>query len=370
MQDVADAAGVHRTTVSLALRHHPSIPISTRNRIAKLAEQLAYQPNPLVRALMSQLRSQRVRNHGETIAYVTSYPPNNPWRRYPSLREMFDGARARATELGFNLEEFDLRAEGMGPFRLKKILLTRGIRGVIIAPLPERNSVLDFDVTHFAAVSLGLSLQEPPLERVASDHYQCMRRAYAECERLGYSRIGLVLGQGLSSRLEGRWLAALLYEHEVRGLTRPRPLRVTDEGQWFISQRVRKWYERETPDVIVLPLAGEDWRSLRKLPGNPGVANLSLPNATTGCAGILQDTHRIGAIGVQRVVSRLFHNDIGPLDRIQNTMLAGEWLDGESLPPKANGTIPKKPQRQATPRPGKRRPAAKSGAANLRQRSK
>ena len=58
MQDVADAAQVHRTTVSLALRRDPRIPTATRERVERHAAKLGYRANPLVSALM-QLQRRR-----------------------------------------------------------------------------------------------------------------------------------------------------------------------------------------------------------------------------------------------------------------------------------------------------------------------
>ena len=56
LQDVADRAGVHRSTVALALRDHPRIPEATRVRIKAVADQLGYRVNPFVAALMQSRR--------------------------------------------------------------------------------------------------------------------------------------------------------------------------------------------------------------------------------------------------------------------------------------------------------------------------
>ena len=44
MKQIAEVAGVHPTTVSMALRNHPRIPESTRNQLKKLAEKMGYVP--------------------------------------------------------------------------------------------------------------------------------------------------------------------------------------------------------------------------------------------------------------------------------------------------------------------------------------
>ena len=73
LQDVADRAGVHRSTVALALRDNPRISSATRQRVQAIARELGYQLNPLVAALMSARRSGNPLKH-VTLGYVTNYP--------------------------------------------------------------------------------------------------------------------------------------------------------------------------------------------------------------------------------------------------------------------------------------------------------
>ena len=48
MQDIAEKAGVTKATVSLALRKHSSISQSMQEKVAQLAEEMNYRPNPFV----------------------------------------------------------------------------------------------------------------------------------------------------------------------------------------------------------------------------------------------------------------------------------------------------------------------------------
>src|SRR5689334_20001595 len=117
MQEVADALGVHRSTVSLALRNHPSIPEATRARVRETAERLGYRRHPLVAALMTFRRSARPAPAHTTLACVSSSQPPDTWKESPTMREMLAGARARAQTLGFRIEEFPLFQRGMTPER-------------------------------------------------------------------------------------------------------------------------------------------------------------------------------------------------------------------------------------------------------------
>ncbi|MCP4640956.1 MAG: LacI family transcriptional regulator [bacterium] len=54
ISDIAEIAGVHRSTVSLALRDDPRIPESTRERIQRVAAEIGYLPNLVARGLASK----------------------------------------------------------------------------------------------------------------------------------------------------------------------------------------------------------------------------------------------------------------------------------------------------------------------------
>lgn len=339
MADVAKAAGVHQTTVSLALRRHPGIPDATRERILTAAHKLGYRPNPLVAALMGQLRNRRRKQEGEVIAYLTNFRDKSFWKKQAMFLAMFEGASKRAGELGFTLQEFNMAERGMNSTRILSILQARGIRSLVIAPLPDEQTELDLDVRQFAVVALGVSLQSPKVERIANDHYQSMQIAFRECVKRGYKRIGFIIGRAASERLEERWLAAFLHgQCALHASQRIPPLLLHSFLLREVRDDIAAWMKEQVPDVVVIPLGGwqEDWHAmLVKFTQNRtlGVVNLSLPPNPGRFAGIQQNAHKIGEIAIERVVARLQHNDQGPLSLIQNTMLHGEWHDGETLPP-------------------------------------
>jgi hypothetical protein len=219
---------------------------------------------------------------------------------------------------------------------MKSILVARGIRAVLIAPLPDDQTTVDMDLTRFAAVALGVSLQSPPLERVSNDHYQSMRLAFQKCREFGYQRVGFILGKSFSERLENRWLGAYLGEQAgMAPRRRLRPLLLDSVIPRDRNPVIKAWHQAQRPDVVIAPLGSaqaEYDAYFSTLSDRPRLVNLTRPAGAGGCAGILQDAARLGEIGIERVVSRLQHNDFGPLYRIQNSLLHGEWIDDPSLP--------------------------------------
>ena len=60
-RDVASRLGISNATVSLALRDHPRIPVTTRERIKRMADEMGYQPIPMLRILSNYKNSSKQR---------------------------------------------------------------------------------------------------------------------------------------------------------------------------------------------------------------------------------------------------------------------------------------------------------------------
>lgn len=337
MEDVARALGVHRTTVSLALRRDPRIPAATQAVVRAKAEELGYRPNPLVAALMQQQRGRRSRHGVTTLAYLTFDSAGEVWRSNPAYVEIYAGARARAAELSFRLEEFSLTRNAMNPKRLRQILLARGIGGVLISPPPGASSRVDFDVADFAAIGIGLRIREPILERVSTDHFQATRHAVQMCRARGYRRLGLVVGDTASERIGHRWEAAFLMEHwreqaaaNVPILSGPINTAVRATPPGFAA-----WLRRHKPDAVLATpsdQAGEWLKSIRDVAPATGFVSLGLRDRRGSIAGIWQNHARVGGMAAELLVAKLQRNERGTDHAMDTHLVEGEWIDGSTLP--------------------------------------
>src|SRR3954468_14229246 len=334
MRDVALRAGVTASTVSLCLRESPSIPPPTRARVLAAAQELGYRMNPFVSALMRSRRQRGAAPGGPALAFVTAFPTRDGWRKLgtPVFAQMFEGARLCAERRGYELQEFWLHEQDMSLQRFANILLARGIRGLVIAPLPNPNGELALPWDNFAAVALGTTLVRPGLHRVANDLFHSMLIAMEECHRLGYRRIGLALRLSVNQKVQRRWLAAYLVARaELPGLVQLDPLLAEPicEDDFFA------WIERERPEVIIesAPNDGRRWLQARgwRIPGEIGIVSLSSPGAGEEQSGIVQNAGQIGLRAVDLLVSLLEHNEYG-VPRLADTLLVdGSWNPGRTL---------------------------------------
>lgn len=334
MKDVALHAGVTPATVSLSLRNSPLISAETKERVRAAADALGYRPNPYVRALMRSRRQGQLPTHSPVLAFVTGFPTRDGWRKTPTpiFRQLYDGAKARAEFLGFSLQEFWLRDRNMTDRRFSEMLYSRGIRGVLVSPLPSPNAQLDLAWDRFCVVTMGFSLTQPVLHRVSNDHFHSMVIAMEECARLGYRRIGLALSASTNLKVQQRWLAAYLIGQ--RNLPRARRLTALIADAWE-EGAVRKWFEAERPDVVIAPSPAQlldwfkDWGL--KVPEDVGVVNLSCPSLGDRVAGIYQNAELLGSRAVDLLAGLIERNEVGLPDFPNALFVDGTWNPGRTV---------------------------------------
>ncbi|MBX3738980.1 MAG: LacI family DNA-binding transcriptional regulator [Candidatus Didemnitutus sp.] len=330
MAEIAARAGVSRAKVSLVLRHPARGSPALAARVSAAITQLGYARDPLHAALLSFRRSNATRPKHTTIAFLTVTAPNATWRNFLSHQQMFEGAAARAAEIGYSLEEFSV-TPGMSPRRLKSILLARGIHAIIVAPVPDGCGPADFDFTDFSSVGLGFSFGWPPVERVSNDHFQSIVLAMRECRVLGYRRIGLIVSRAVSERLGNRWLAGYLLS-QAGYPTRERLQPLMPDTAAGITRALPGWLARQKPDVLIYG-NHEIGESLAHLVGPKiGLVNLHVRSADGAESGIYQASAEVGARAIDAVVSQLHHNIVGLVPNPSQHLIPGRWVAGHTTP--------------------------------------
>jgi hypothetical protein len=340
MKHVAAAAGVSVMTVSLALRHDPSISPPTRRRVHAAAERLGYRVNPLVSVLMAGLRGWHPRGRdAHVIAYVESFSANATVQSRSTLGRFRLGAAERAAAHGYRLEQFQLGSSGLTEVRLEQVLTARGIRGVVFAPFPATGSTLAQSWVHHAMAAVGFSLAQPPVHRAVNHQIHSIRLAIRELQALGYRRIGLVMSRHEDARVEHNWLSSiLLTQHEQAGTDRSLPLLLEDRIE---LGRLLAWLKRHRPEVVLSTEPGLP-PLLRRASANGlgriGFAHLHLTSDLEGCAGIDQNNERVGAAAVDLVVEQLHSNSYGFPANPKTVLIEGRWVSGKTAPGPRSGT--------------------------------
>ncbi len=330
MQQIADRVGCSRMAVSLALRNSPKISKKTTERIHEIAEEVGYRPNPMVSALMTQLRHGREVKRPTTLAYVTSSPTEGGWREPGPFVEFFDGATARAAALGYKLEEWWLRRPGLSEHRFCHILFTRNIQGLLIAPLPPGGGELALDWRHFAMATIGYSVTSPNIHRASNDQYRTIRLALAELTKRGYQRIGMAMTAENDERVQHNWSAGMLvYQSLIPEAQRvPSLLAREPFGRAFGA-----WYREHRPDAVVghtLQCLGVFAELGVRVPEEVGFAHLAL-TAGDPWAGVNQNARLVGAAAIDLVDAQLRRNERDIPAQQKTVLIPGYWVPGPTV---------------------------------------
>lgn len=333
LKDIATRAGVHLSTVSLALRDHPRIPQATRDRIRQVAAELSYEPDPMLSALAIYRDRSRPKAFHGTIAWVGNTEGDFNWRNSSHYSSYFLGASRRAKDYGFNIDVFDFSTPVTSPQRLSSIFRARSINGLLICPHPQGYSGIDFPWGDSSLITFGYSMMTMTslrLNTVASAHYRNTRRAMREVYKRGYKRPGLVIVSHSDMVCDYNISAAYMLEQSLSG---GKPVPVCHDLREH-PENLRPWMKSYKVDVIVT--TQECMRFLLEVDdivtGKLGLVNLTLPDANSHVSGMIEDDVKIGSVGADLLIAAIHRGERGVPLEPQCTHLEGAWNDGTTLP--------------------------------------
>jgi len=345
--DIAKEAGVHSTTVSLALRNHPSLPIETRQRIQALAEKIGYRPDPDLRSLMSYRRNiSGGKKRTSTLAYVTNWYSKTGWKPLPAHAQFYEGACKRAPELGYQLEHFWLGEPGLSDQRLSDILIARGITGAIIASFwPGFDRPLQLDWSRLGAVKIDFFPLNPKLHRITNDQSAIVRLAMLRANEAGYRRIGFVLPQNFDDFVNQAWSAGFLVEQQknehgdripiLSYQTQLMSSMGSNEDHLVPRSALEEWLQKYKPDVLISwgPYLLPRLRELGiSIPGDIAYVDVFLEATDGQTAGVHQNCNRVGERAVEVIAEQIEHHLVGIPQISMTSLIEGTWYDGATLP--------------------------------------
>ncbi len=331
LRDIAEAAGCHFSTVSLALRNHPRLPRATCERVQAVARELGYVPDPMLTSLANYRNGLRPVAYQATLAWVTNYPTQTGWRAAPIFEDYFLSASERATGLGYKLEEFWLRERGMTPMRATQILRARKITGLLFAPQPAPGTQIELDWAQFSAVSIGFSLISPRLHLVCPHQYRAARLAMQELARRGYRRPGLVMLKASDERVDQNWSAGFRVEQQtLAARDRLEPL---FQDEWD-EAGFTAWLRRVKPDVVVtkFPEVQAALRRWERAGGREtGAVYLTCTEPGGERAGVYENPREVGAAAIDYLSGMIQRNERGVPTVPQRLLIESSWVEGRTV---------------------------------------
>lgn len=332
VKDIAAQLGLSSMSVSVALRGMPGVSEATRKRVQACAKRLGYHPDPALSALADYRRRIRPAAAFAQLAFVTDYPVKND-RFWSYTNGFFDGAQKRGRQFGYEVVPYWLREGGCTRQQASSILFNRGVKGLLIAPLPIESGHLDLTWKYFSAVAIGTSLASPEIDYAAFDHHYAMQVVWRELRARGYSRIGFILLNQRSARARHAPLDAYLGEqHRLPDQERLPPLLPTE----FSAQEFWQWFDTNKPDVIITDNTEHFPRILEerrlRVPQDIGVVcYCRFVTHDPTVSGIVQNLEEIGAAAVDRLHTNLLRSAYGLPLHSHGTLTHGHWYEGTTL---------------------------------------
>jgi DNA-binding LacI/PurR family transcriptional regulator len=333
---VAKAAGVSRSTVSRVFSNHPGIPAETKRHVRQIAEKMGYRKNAIVSMLTAQVRTSRLKKTESTLAYITSQSTPKMLEISPTYYQFYLGARERAEELGYGLDVIWRRESMMTAGRITKILQSRGIRGIILAPRPKTLGHVSLDWRLFAAASIGHALPLPRINYAGASHFAIIDKALRVLRKYGYRRVGYSIFPDADGYSNHAFVSRYCMHRSMLPPKDQIPFYFDPVGQESSTRaQFKRWLQKYRPDAVLA--VGPDvgfWLDEigDSIPDKVAHVDLCLPDESGEVAGVFEMPKVIAATAVELVVEQLHHNAIGVPEHPKSVLFDGKWVDGKTLP--------------------------------------
>jgi len=335
-KDIAKRAQLSVAAVSMALKNHPSLPSETIDRVQSIAKELNYAPDPVLSALVAHRNAMRSSKSFSAIGLVSNWAHPEEWTRLESAQEILRGIEDRAAELGYSIQRYCTHSDETQWARVGNVMKTRGIRGLILAPLEHNDDKFEIDCDSFSIVTIGTPAKYPYFHHVTQNQFANVQLCWEKLRQRGYRRVGLVVREELANRWSHQWEAAHNYERSQYGS-------IDDEVPTLYLKnddpltRLREWMRKEKPDAVICRCNRFfEAASLEGIciPEDIGYLSLNVSDDAPEASGIDQHREEMGAIAMDSLNGLLQRNQRGAQRISTGTLVDGSWKEGKTLPSK------------------------------------
>jgi LacI family transcriptional regulator len=330
LRDIADAAKVHYSTVSLALRNSPRLSPDVRKRVKDIAEKMGYVPDPMLSALNAYRKTTGSVHYQATLAWINNWINPKELRSIDTFNDYFLGASQRARQMGYEIEEFALHDPGMNPDRLMSILRSRNIQGLLLPPQPLPRTGIDFDFSRFATVAFGYSFYPQILHAVTNHQMHSMMLSLENLYRVGYRRIGVFLDGFIDEKADHNYSMAYWLFNRKQHLRSVVPPLIQSKRS---DAELSRWINKYHPDVIVTHFLDLP-KKLREMgiqvPQDIGFAHLSVSRDNKTVSGIYENGTVIGMTAVDLLIGMLQRGELGVPEIPIRILVESVWNPGQT----------------------------------------
>lgn len=320
-------AGVNKSTVSRVLRGRRDVAVATRRRVLDAAKQLGYRLDPALSRIAAMRWRKQHMHAGNRIAFVES-------ERSADHERYWRGVSRQADPLGYGVDRFCLD-DYHSVASVGSILLTRGVKLVVLAGFPSASALVGFPTQSFLAVHCGPTEPGFPFSSVMMDLPRVLSEVWTTVRRAGLVRIGLVQYHYCESHYRSLQLAGTYRALQALASDPVVPtLQIHDKAPGAAMRAQAAGWLRETaPDLIIVgcDLASEPFVELRERGlAIPPLVSLATDPEATGIAGYTRGLGELGALAVRQLhLNYLAGEHVAA--RSMNSLVEPTWQDDHLL---------------------------------------
>jgi len=338
IKQVAQAANVHYSTVSKALRGSGRIPAATRDRIRRIAATIGYQQDPVMQSLAAQRSRCSGLHRAPRIVFVTNRWSEDELGVVAFMRQFADGVRHQAELMGCACDLLPVDDAKPGRAEIERQLDPAQTDGIIIGAFDPQLRRLELDWSRYAVVRIDSAFMLPDVTLVANDQLQIARTAFHNACRLGYRRIGMAVGQAEEEATRSLYSAGCYVARDELQLPDIPILYFREhlDDTLATARRLADWIQEHRLQIVL-----SSWGSLRELLGAGG---LQVPRDIAGMclclnapdpalAGVIQHHFVVGQKAAEALALLIMRRKRGLATPSATTYVMGTWQDGASAPP-------------------------------------
>jgi LacI family transcriptional regulator len=315
--DVAQLAGVDKSTVSRVMTGHRAISQATRLKVLKVAEDIGYRPNALARMLASQ----RSRLIGIII--------NSLWTGLQT--EMFRHCQIAAEDHGYQVLMCEARADPAVQKAYIQRFVDLNVDGLVLIPIDGVEQVLSTLSDTIPIVTMDNWVDVEGISRIRLDNFESMYRLTEHLAGMGHRHIGLIAGREndkISLARQCGFEAAI----ESAGVS----ARYVRLGEYQANGGYRMGVEllREYPQITAMVVMGTHaatgaMRAAaemgRRIPETLSIVSFDdspfLAEGMPPVTCIAQPVEEIGRKAVVHIIQRLDHQEVAPAEFVMEGRL-------------------------------------------------
>ncbi len=332
LKEIAQQTGLSVAAVSQALRGIGRISAATREKVLKTANEMGYQRDPLLSQAFSRMRQPSQLRYRETIAMLTEWDLKASSEIHRGIHLV---APKQSETMGYKLETFTVSGNPREQRRISRVLLARGIRGLIILPrLGHPQPRLHLEWERFAAVQIGRTLWHPHnIDRVETGVYHKIIEALHLLKKVGYRRIGMAIEPAQNIHHRGAYYAAFLFS-QLRLPARQRIPILAQRGPWN-EKNFRLWITQNKPEVIIVHAVVAPkimlWLTAMGLKVPEDISLFCVNIQGGDWSGLCRDMESIGQAAVEMLSLLLLNGKLGLPIKPRCLQIDEFWLPGKTL---------------------------------------